>query len=66
MMILKQLCTKEAFGSDVKTSYQYLVGLREKMEETLKIAQEELTRSQKRYQQHYNRKAKPKETSRWR
>ena len=60
MMILKQLWTKEEFDSEVKTSYQYVVDLREKMEETLKIAQEELKRSQKRYQQYYNRKAKPR------
>lgn len=60
MIILKQLWTKEEFNSDVKTSYQYVVDMREKIEETLKIAQEELKRSQKRYQQHYNRKAKPR------
>ncbi len=40
---------------------QYVVDMHEKMEETLKIVQEELKRSQKRYQQYYNRKAKSRQ-----
>ena len=42
----------------MKTSYQYVIDLREKLEQTLKLAREELKRSQARYQRYYNRNAK--------
>ena len=34
--------------------------LRERLEDSLKLAQEELEKSQKRYNRHYDRKAKPR------
>ncbi len=58
MMILKQLWTEEVEDPDVKTSYEYMFDLRERLEETLKLAREELKKSQVRYQRYYNRKAK--------
>ena len=45
MTILKQLLTKEIENPEVKTNYEYVFDLPEKLEETLsKIAQEELKR----------------------
>ena len=58
MMILKQLWTEEVEDPEVKTSYAYVFDLRERLEDTVKLAQEELKRSQVRYQHYYNRKAK--------
>ena len=58
MTILKELWTEEFDEAEVKTSYQYVIDLREKLEQTLKLAREELKRSQARYQRYYNRNAK--------
>jgi len=44
MFILKELWTKE--GSGGEDSYQYVFELREKLEDTLKIAHEELQKAQ--------------------
>ena len=43
---------------EVKTSYEYITELRERLEDSLKLAQEELQKSQKRYKKHYDKKAK--------
>ena len=59
-MILKELWTKEVNIPDVKSSYEYVTELRERLEESLKLAQEELEKSQKRYKRHYDQKAKPR------
>ena len=58
MTILKELWTEEFDEAEVKTSYHYVIDLREKLEQTLKLAREELKRSQARYQRYYNRNAK--------
>ena len=44
----------------VKTSFEYVTELREHLEDSLKLAQEELQKSQKRYTKHYDKKAKPR------
>ena len=46
VQILKELWTKETDVSEVKTSYQYVLELRERLDDTMKIALEELKRSQ--------------------
>ena len=46
--------------SDVKTSYEYVTELLERLEVSLKLAQEELQKSQKCYKKYYDRKAKPR------
>ena len=56
--ILKELWTKEVNIPEVKSSYEYVIELRELLEDSLKLAQEELEKSQKRYKRHYDRKAK--------
>ena len=45
---------------EVKSSYEYVTELREHLEDLLKLAQEELEKSQKRYKNQYDRKAKPR------
>ena len=58
MAILKELWTGESESTEVKTSYQYVLELRERLEETMKLAQEELTKNQIRYKKNYDKKAK--------
>ena len=58
--ILKELWTKEVNIPEVKSSYEYVTELRERLEDSLKLAQEELEKSQERYKRHYDRKAKPR------
>ena len=58
MTILKELWTGENEWTEVKTSYQYVLNLRERLEETMKLAQEELTKSQIRYKKNYHKKTK--------
>ena len=57
---LKELWTKEVNISEVKTSCEYVTELCEHLEDSLKLAQEELQKSQKRYKKHYSKKAKPR------
>ena len=42
------------------TGYEYVTELLECLEDSLKLAQEELQKSQKRYKKYYDRKAKPR------
>ena len=43
---------------EVKSSYEYVTELREHLEDSLKLVQGELEKSQKRYKRHYDRKTK--------
>ena len=52
--------TKEVNIPEVKTSYEYVTELHERLEDSLKLAQEELHKFQKRYKKLYNKKAEPK------
>ena len=54
-MILKELWTKEMNIPEVKSSYEYVTELQELLEDSLKLAQEELEKSQRRYKRHYDR-----------
>ena len=58
--ILKELWTKEVNIPEVKTNYEYVTELRESLRDSLKLAWEELQKSQKRCKKHYNKKAKPR------
>ena len=58
--ILKELWTKEVNIPEVKTSYEYVTECRELLEDSLKLAQEELQKSQKCYKKYYDRKVKPR------
>ena len=58
VQILKELWTKETDVPEVKTSYQYVLELRERLVDTMKIALEELKRSQSKNKRLYDRGAK--------
>ena len=61
VQILKEPWTGETDGTEIKTSYQYVFELRERLDNTLKIAQEELLKSQKKNKTLYDRRAKRRE-----
>ena len=56
--VLKELWTKEVNIPEVKTSYEYVTELCERLEDSLKLAQEELQKSQKRHKKYYDRTGK--------
>ena len=56
--ILKKLWTKEVEEPEVKNSYQYVFELREKLEDTLKLAHSELEKGQQKGKHYYGRKSK--------
>ena len=56
IQILRELMTKEIQEPEIKTVYHYVLDLRERLEETLKAATEELKKSQDRYKKNFDRK----------
>jgi len=58
MTLLKHLWTGEKGDPEVKTAYQYVLDLRERIEETCQLVQEEIAKVQKRSQTYYNRRAR--------
>ena len=58
MFILKELWTKEVEAPKVKNSHQYVFELREKLDDTFKIAHEVLQKAQQKGKHHYDRKTK--------
>jgi hypothetical protein len=58
MGILRELLTKEVNDPVVKTTYQYVVDLRNKLESTCGQAHDTLRKSAARYRKGYNRKAR--------
>ncbi len=60
LAILKELWTNEIESEEVRTTYQYVLDLRNRLEETLKLAGEELAKNRGRYKAYADRKRKPK------
>ena len=58
MAILKQLWTKEVDEPEVKNTYQYVFELREKLEDTLKLAHSELEKAHQKGKHYCDRKSK--------
>ena len=58
MTLLKELWTGEVVEPELKTTYQYVIDLRERIEETCALAKEELSKVQTRNQKYYNRKTR--------
>ncbi len=58
MSILRELWTGEVETPETKTIYQYVIDLKNRLEETCKMARAELLKSKARYRKNYNRKAK--------
>ncbi|XP_071791644.1 uncharacterized protein [Asterias amurensis] len=57
LTILKELWTGNA-PEEVKTTYQYVVDLKERLETTCKLAREELAKSSTRYRKYYDTRTK--------
>ena len=58
LSILRDIWTGEHIDEEVKTTYQYVIDLRERLQSTCELAREELAKATKRYQKYYNVKAK--------
>lgn len=58
LRILKELWTKSIPDPDVKTTYQYVVELKDRLEETCKLAHENLRSAKFRQAKQYNKSAK--------
>ena len=60
MAILKDLWTDEVKEPEVRTTYQYVLDLKQRLEATLELAREELEKSAGRYKKNYDKKSKPR------
>ncbi len=58
MSVLKDLWSEKELDDTVKSTYQYVLDLREKLEQTCEIARENLGKASKRYAKYYDRKAR--------
>ena len=58
LRILRQLWTKEQTSPDIRTTYEYVVNLRNRLQETWDLAHEQLSRSQARQKRLYDYKTK--------
>ena len=58
MRILRSIWTGEDGETEARTSYQYVFELRERLEEIMKVAREELERSHGCYKQYFDRRSK--------
>lgn len=61
LTILKELWTKDVPQDEVKTTYQYVIDLNQRLEETMKLAQSELRKSQKKYRHYANQKTRDRQ-----
>ena len=59
--ILKELWTKQFDDEEVKTTYQYVVDLRERLEETCKLVQDTLKESSERYKFYADSKSRDRQ-----
>ena len=60
LSILHELMTNSSIDEEVKTTYQYVLDLRTKLQETAKIAVQNANISASRYKEYFDRKAKPR------
>lgn len=58
MAILKELWTKEISDPEVKSTYQYVMDLRERLESTCELARQNLVSASKKHAKQYNKSAK--------
>ena len=58
MKLLKQLWTKEGVEPDLRTTYQYVLDLRSKIQDTCEIARSELKRVQVQNKKYFDKRAK--------
>lgn len=58
MAVLKESWTKEENDPDVKTTYQYVLDLKDRLVSACELAHGELQKSKERYKKNYDKKAK--------
>lgn len=58
MSVLKELRTKERIGEGVKTTYGYMLELRNKLEDTCRASHEELRKAKIRRKSYYDKKSR--------
>ena len=58
MQILRELWTKESVDPQVRTMYEYVVNLRDRLESTVSLTHENLQNMSKKYMHYYNGKSK--------
>ena len=58
MTILKELWTNEIQDPQIKSTYQYVIDLRERLESTCQLARENLAKASKIHKVYYDRKAR--------
>ena len=58
MHILKECWSNDTINGDIKNSYQYVLDLKNRLEETCELAKSELQKSKQRYTKYYNLKAR--------
>ena len=56
--ILRELWTKESVEPQLRTTYKYVVNLKDRLESTVSFAHENLQNMSKKYKHYYNRKSK--------
>lgn len=61
MRILRELWTKEVNDPEVRTTCQYIVDLKERLESTCTMAVENLEKATQRYRVNYNKRAKKRD-----
>lgn len=59
--ILRELWTKEVNDPEVRTTYQYIVDLKQRLESTCTMAKETLEKATQRYRVNYNKRAKKRD-----
>ena len=60
MAILRELWSEEIPDEQVSSTYQYVIDLRERLEQTCKLAHENLHKAQGKQKAYYDRRAKPR------
>ncbi|XP_054925300.1 uncharacterized protein [Dermacentor andersoni] len=58
LSLLKELWTGDHLGEEIKTTYGYVLDLRDRLEKTLRLAQENLSRSKTTQKMYYDRGSK--------
>ena len=58
MSIFRELMTGKRMEPEVKTTYEYVVDLKERLNETCELAHRELQKSQQRQRKYYNQNTK--------
>ena len=61
MHILKELWTKEQADGEMRNTYEYIFELRNKLEDTCKLARQNLQNAQSRAKHYYDKGARPRE-----